>query len=103
MSVALVPESLSRSFCCLSLNTYTRTKTLKCTSTMKSIWITALALTVGVLGSPLDAAAPHLQTEKRQFENESFVLPDLLHAIQSQTGAIGQFRALPPDLLSITQ
>ncbi|KAK7721251.1 hypothetical protein SLS64_001547 [Diaporthe eres] len=55
---------------------------------MKSIWITALALIVGVLGSPLAAAGPHLQIENRQFRNESFVLPDLLHAIKSQTGAI---------------
>lgn len=61
---------------------------------MKSIWITALALIVGVLGSPLAAAGPDLQIENRQFRNESFVLPDLLHAIKSQTGAIGQSQPL---------
>lgn len=57
---------------------------------MKFIWITALTLAVGVLGNPLAAAGPQLQTEKRQFGNESTVLPDLLHQIQDQTGAIGQ-------------
>lgn len=62
---------------------------------MKSIWITALALIAGVLGSPLAAAGPDLQIENRQFRNESFVLPDLLHAIKSQTGAIGQSRPPP--------
>lgn len=60
---------------------------------MRYIWITVLTLTVGVLGGPLAAAGPELQTQDMQFGNESTVLPDLLHAIQSQTSAIGQ---LPP-------
>lgn len=60
---------------------------------MKSIWITALTLIVGVLGGPVTTAHPELQTQDMQFGNESTVLPDLLHAIQSQTSAIGQ---LPP-------
>lgn len=78
------------SFCCpfltrTSLHTHLKTKT-----TMKSIWITALTLAAGVLSSPLAAAGPQIQTEKRQIGNLSTIFPDLLHAIQSQTGAIGQ-------------
>lgn len=57
---------------------------------MRFIWIPALTLVTGVLGSPLAPAGPQLQVEQMQFVNVSTLLPDLLHAIQGQTGAIGK-------------
>ncbi|KAG6366076.1 hypothetical protein INS49_000252 [Diaporthe citri] len=63
---------------------------------MKSIWVTAVTLAAGMLGSPLAAAGPQLQTEKRQIGNVSTVLPDLLREIQSQTGAIDDILDLHP-------
>lgn len=91
-------ESSLSSFCRPSLVAHNSLQgpSLRIIPIMKSIWITALTFAAGVLAGPLVAAGPQLQSpqlqaEKGQFLNGSTVLSDLLHQIQSQTGAIGQY------------
>ncbi|KAK2614213.1 hypothetical protein N8I77_001059 [Diaporthe amygdali] len=55
---------------------------------MKSIWITALTLAAGALGSAVIPQGPQVQVERRLHDYQSPVLANLLREIRSQTTGI---------------